>query len=121
MFFSLEEDSNIIGSIIIPEASNQKCSVKKGVLRNFAKFTGKHLFYRTPLENCFCHFIIYACAICESKTDGNCFYLITFFILFTFKVKVICLEKKLYLVESSSPFFRREEVLGMSFFGNLFF
>ena len=44
-------------------SSHQKCSVKKGVLRNFAKFTGKHLcqslffnevagdtfFYRTPV------------------------------------------------------------------------
>ena len=24
-------------------SSNQRCSVRKGVLRNFAKFTGKHL------------------------------------------------------------------------------
>ena len=26
------------------EAVARRCSVKKGVLRNFAKFTGKHLF-----------------------------------------------------------------------------
>ena len=26
------------------EAVSRRCSVKKGVLRNFAKFTGKHLF-----------------------------------------------------------------------------
>ena len=26
-----------------PEAVTQRCSVKKVVLRNFAKFTGKHL------------------------------------------------------------------------------
>ena len=26
-----------------PEAVVQRCSVKKGILRNFAKFTGKHL------------------------------------------------------------------------------
>ena len=25
------------------EAAVQRCSIKKGVLRNFAKFTGKHL------------------------------------------------------------------------------
>ena len=25
------------------DANAQRCSVKKGVLRNFAKFTGKHL------------------------------------------------------------------------------
>ena len=29
--------------IELPEAVFQRCSVKKGVLRNFAKFTGKHL------------------------------------------------------------------------------
>ena len=41
---------------------NRKCSVRKDVLRNFAKFTRKHLwqslffnlFYRTPLDDCFC-------------------------------------------------------------------
>ena len=50
------------------EAVTQTCSVKKGVLRNFVKFTGKHLcqrlflnkvaslrpFYRTPPDDCFC-------------------------------------------------------------------
>ena len=52
-------------------SSHRGCSVKKGVLRNFAKFTGKHLcqslffnkvagrlqehlFYRTPPDDCFC-------------------------------------------------------------------
>ena len=46
-------------------SSHQRCSVKKGVLVNFAKFTGKHLchslffnkvaehlFHRTPLGDC---------------------------------------------------------------------
>ena len=28
---------------INPKSTHQRCSVKKGVLRNFAKFTGKHL------------------------------------------------------------------------------
>ena len=27
----------------ISRSSHQRCSIKKGVLRNFAKFTGKHL------------------------------------------------------------------------------
>ena len=27
--------------------------MKKGFLENFAKFTGKHLIYRTPLDGCF--------------------------------------------------------------------
>ena len=48
-------------------SNHQRCSVRKGVLRNFTKFIGKHLcqslffnkvaglhlFYRTPLEDCF--------------------------------------------------------------------
>ena len=29
-------------------SSHQRCSVKKGVLRNFAKFTGKHLCQAAP-------------------------------------------------------------------------
>ena len=32
--------------INIHKRSHQRCSVKKGVLRNFAKFTGKHLRQR---------------------------------------------------------------------------
>ena len=46
-------------------SSHQRCSIKKGALRNFAKFTGKHLcqslfliklhlFYKTPPGDCFC-------------------------------------------------------------------
>ena len=59
--------------------SHQGCSIKKGVLRNFTKFTGNHLcqslsfnkvtglrpatllkmnfveFLRTPLDDCFCN------------------------------------------------------------------
>ena len=31
---------------IILRSSHRRCSVKKGVLRNFAKFTGKHLCQR---------------------------------------------------------------------------
>ena len=30
-------------SVIIFKRSHRKCSVRKGILRNFAKFTGKHL------------------------------------------------------------------------------
>ena len=51
-------------------SSHQRCSMKKGVLRNFQnsqedtcvrvsfliKLQGEeHLFYRTPLDDCFCH------------------------------------------------------------------
>ena len=73
----------IVVSILITvmRSSHQTCSVTKGVLRNFAKFTGKHLcqvsflrkrswhrcfpvnftkflrtlFYRTHPDDCFCH------------------------------------------------------------------
>ena len=38
---------------MVYKKSHQRCSIKKGVLGNFAKFTGKHLFYRTPLDDCF--------------------------------------------------------------------
>ena len=49
------------------KSSQRRCSVRKGVLRNFAKFTGKqlcqrlffnkvagHRYYRTSLSDCFC-------------------------------------------------------------------
>ena len=35
-------------AVSINRSSHQRCSVTKGVLRNFAKFTGKHL-YKSPL------------------------------------------------------------------------
>ena len=34
---------NILHLLSHPRSSHQRCSVKKGVLRNFAKFTGKYL------------------------------------------------------------------------------
>ena len=56
--------------ITFARSSHQRCSVKKVVLRNLSKFTGKHLcqslffnkaahltehlFHRTPLGDCFC-------------------------------------------------------------------
>ena len=52
--------------MLLDRSSHRRCSMKKGFLRNFAKFTGKHLcqslffnkvaghlFYRTPLGDCF--------------------------------------------------------------------
>ena len=38
--------SNTFGDVLIGRNSHRRCSVKKGVLRNFAKFTGKHLCQR---------------------------------------------------------------------------
>ena len=63
------EGTQVIGH---SRSSHQTCSMKKGALRNFTKFTGKHrlqslffnkvagprpkhLFYRTPLDDCFSH------------------------------------------------------------------
>ena len=74
-------------------SSHQRCSIKKGVLRNFAKFTGKHLcrslfliklqalwhrcfsvnfakfletpFYRIPLDDCFLYSMI------EARSAGS--------------------------------------------------
>ena len=83
-------------SMLLFRRSHQRCSVSKGVLRNFEKFTGKHLcqslffnedasrpatllkkrfwhrcfpmnfakflknnFFRTPLGDCFCLFLIF--------------------------------------------------------------
>ena len=37
-------DENHIERIPIARSSHWKCSVKIGVLRNFAKFTGKHMY-----------------------------------------------------------------------------
>ena len=36
--------SNIIFRFIVFRSSHRRCSVRKGVLRNFTKFTGKHLY-----------------------------------------------------------------------------
>ena len=40
--FEFEPKTNI-GDIIVVRSSHQRCSVTKDVLRNFAKFSGKHL------------------------------------------------------------------------------
>ena len=39
----LKKIFNFFESSNNPEAVVERCSVEKGVLRNFAKFTGKHL------------------------------------------------------------------------------
>ena len=36
--------------------SHRRCSVNKGVLKNFANFTRKHLFWRTSVKECFYQF-----------------------------------------------------------------
>ena len=44
MYAALSVNTHLDVTIFeVTEAVFQRCSVKKGVLRNFAKFTGKHL------------------------------------------------------------------------------
>ena len=57
------------------EAVAQRCSLKKGVLRNFAKFTGKHLcqsVFFNKVAVAACNFIkketqapVFSCEFCE--------------------------------------------------------
>ena len=61
--------------MIIFRSSHQRCSVKKGVLRNFAKFTGKHLcqsLFFNEVAGGACNFIkkeilapVFSCEFCE--------------------------------------------------------
>ena len=56
-------------------SNHQKCSVKKGVLRNFAKFTGKHLYqslFFNKVSGGACNFLkketltqVFSCEFCE--------------------------------------------------------
>ena len=41
--FMLSFKTNTVWDILTNRSSHQRCSVRKSVLRNFAKFTGKHL------------------------------------------------------------------------------
>ena len=65
---SQKDYSNSLTIDQIPRSSHQKCSMKKGILRNFTKFTGKHLcqsffFKKEALTQMFsCEF----CEICKS-------------------------------------------------------
>ena len=62
----------------VSRSSPQRCSLRKGVLRNFAKLTGKHLFYRTPLGDCFWVSITeYLCVcikVCCNEIETSFYY-----------------------------------------------
>ena len=68
IFFQIFTESNLYGS------SHLKCSVRKGVLRSFAKFTGKHLCQTLFWQSCrpdACNFIkketlapVFTCEYC---------------------------------------------------------
>ena len=62
-------------SILTDRSSNQRCSVRKGVLRNFRKFTGKDLWQRN-LQALACNFIkkqtlaqVFSCEFCGISKD----------------------------------------------------
>ena len=58
----------------IDSSSHQRCSIKKGVLKNFTKFTGKHLCQSFRLKTC--NFIkkealaqMFSCEFCKNFKD----------------------------------------------------
>ena len=61
-------------------SSHQRCSAKKGVLRNFAKFTGKHLcqsLFFNEVPGGACNFIkkealaqVFSCEFCEISKNA---------------------------------------------------
>ena len=63
-------------------SSHQRCSLRKGVLRNFAKFTGKHLcqsLFFNKVAGAACNFIkketltqVFSCEFCEISKN-TCF------------------------------------------------
>ena len=71
-------------------SSLQSCSIKKGVLRNFAKFTGKHLCFQTNFIKKESLAEVFSCEFCEiskntflQNTSGR----LLPFLLFTVKIK----------------------------------
>ena len=67
--------TSTIPSLTLSKSSHQRCSVEKGVLRNFAKFTGKHLcqsLFFNKVAGAACNFIkqeilaqVFSCEFCE--------------------------------------------------------
>ena len=58
--FSLKSLSSVLFSIFFFRSSRPEVFCKKGVLRNFVKFTGKHLHQRLFIKSgCFCFFHVF--------------------------------------------------------------
>ena len=65
---------------VLAEAVHQRCSMKKGVLRNLAKFTGKHLcqrFFFNKVAGQACNFIkkeslaqVFSCEFCQISKNN---------------------------------------------------
>ena len=73
-------------------SSHQRCSLKKGVLRNFTKFTGKHLC-QSLFFNKVAGPQVFSCEFCETSQNtfftehrwGDCFCTAHFFLLIILK------------------------------------
>ena len=80
----MQKMENCEANHILDRSSHQRCSVRKDVLRNFAKFTGKHLcqglFMSGPkVCNCIKKRIWHGCLPANLakflRTPGDCFCL----------------------------------------------
>ena len=77
-------------------SSHQWCSMKKGVLRNFTKFTGKHLrqsLFFNKIAGKACNFIkketlaqVFSCEFCEISKN-------TFFTAYLWTTASVCCVK----------------------------
>ena len=59
----------------MPRGSQRRCSVRKGVLRNFAKFTGKHLCHSLLFDKFAGQETltqVFSCEFCEFFKDTCC-------------------------------------------------
>ena len=68
-------DQKIVDFVMISKTSHQRCSVKKGVLRNFTKFTGKNLFQRLWHRRLPLNFAKFLWKLLLQNTSGDCFWI----------------------------------------------
>ena len=68
---------SLLYGVLMRRSSHRRCSLRKGVLRNFTKFTG--IFYEfceiylTPLRDCFvCVLACFACFTCLACFTCSC-------------------------------------------------
>ena len=78
MFFSISEPYKLpqIAEFTVGNSKNrsshQRCSMEKCVLRNFTKFTGKHLcqsFFFNKVDDCFFNICYYFLLLCVFTLD----------------------------------------------------
>ena len=73
-------------------SSHQRCSVKKGVLKNFANFTGKHL----------CWSLLQACNFIKKRLQHWCFHVKFATFLRTSILKKICERLPLFVLPQNT-------------------